>query len=501
MVNLDAKTAEVKNSHSLTRYIDGSTITHTQWDDEQPDWYDAGPFEEWLRAKVKKDIEGHLSWYIERLLEKHPVGPNPDVYEILCEDFAKLPNFDFTHYRNNSLKFSLLAAIHRSRSGTALDSDHALFEAFVNELSEGDLFERDAHHFLSLVINLIENPPAVVLEYHQAKLRKQYALDEGDAVSIEYLQYIVNNLKMLSPNERALHHPHLLKLCTTAALCHTMAAGLFDWPEEAEQYLEKGLSFKPDNISLLLIAETFYQTHHNPAVLSDVKARIKAMGVQETSEDDIQGLIDRYTQLCNDYRYFEPETDTKKTVPELLEIEARLNAYWLKLLPDEKNMARANVQQDLIDQKRFLSAGSASVVGWMRNQKRYQEVVDYMMPLCTQLELCSLRHQANTWGFEAFLGNGLSCFLDSQDEAHIPLGIQIIDALETIIPEWHTDNSLYAFGCLAARANQVDRALEYIKALILIDSSSVIHMQYDSDFQNVHEHPVFVALLEKEQRK
>ena len=67
-----------------------------------------------------------------------------------------------------------------------------------------------------------------------------------------------------------------------------MAAGLFDWPAEAELYLEKGLSFKPDNISLLLIAQTFYQTHHNPSKLIDVKDRIKAMDVIKGTEDNVR---------------------------------------------------------------------------------------------------------------------------------------------------------------------------------------------------------------------
>ena len=83
IVNFDAKTAEVKDSCSLTRYINGSTVTHTQWDDEQPDWYDARLLKNGFENKLKKDIDRHLSWHIERLFRTYPIGANQDVYEIL----------------------------------------------------------------------------------------------------------------------------------------------------------------------------------------------------------------------------------------------------------------------------------------------------------------------------------------------------------------------------------------------------------------------------------
>ena len=46
------KDGRVKDSYSLKRYVNGQSVTHTQWDDEQPDWYDAA-FEEWLENRSK----------------------------------------------------------------------------------------------------------------------------------------------------------------------------------------------------------------------------------------------------------------------------------------------------------------------------------------------------------------------------------------------------------------------------------------------------------------
>ena len=68
-----------------------------------------------------------------------------------------------------------------------------------------------------------------------------------------------------------------------------------------------------------------------------------------------------------------------------------------------------------------------------------------MMPLLKQEELCVLRHKSNAWGFEAFLNNGLSCFLDSQNKQHIAQAMKLLNMLEGCIPKWHTRMIAYTF--------------------------------------------------------
>ena len=43
-VHSEDEYAEVKDSHSTTRYVAGETQCWTQWDDEDPPYYTAGPF-------------------------------------------------------------------------------------------------------------------------------------------------------------------------------------------------------------------------------------------------------------------------------------------------------------------------------------------------------------------------------------------------------------------------------------------------------------------------
>ena len=496
-VNFDEEMAEIKDSHSIRKYRAGQTKLHTHWDDREPQWDQAEPFEAWIRENVLKDIHRQLSWHMERTFSKSPDSSNIEVYERLCKDFAQLPNFEFPDHPNGSLRFSLLAAIHRSRcSGSVTETDRAIFVQFIDEIKTGDLFEREEHHFLSLTLNLLPTVPDIIMDYYEEILSGMY--DASECKNNEVLQftsYWVENLKNKGTKERNLHHKHLLPICTTTTLCHAMAAGLFEWPDEAELYFDKGLSLKPDNISLLVIAETFYLNHSRSDMLEKIRLRIKAMDVKAPSTKNIQSMIDRYTQLCNDYQYFDPSTDSRKTARELLKLEAKLNTYWFNLLPNPKSLSRQIVEEQLIEQKRFLSAGSASICGWMRNQQRYQEVVDYMMPLCNQLELCTLRHKTYATGFETFVNNGLSCFLDSQNATHIKQAIQIVNALETIIPEWVTGLILYTFVCITARANQLDRCIEYV-VLALEKGESIQSMAQDVDCQNVWQHPRFLELVD-----
>ena len=136
----------------------------------------------------------------------------------------------------------------------------------------------------------------------------------------------------------------------------------------------------------------------------------KIDGLTDYSLNDVQTMIDRYTHLANDFRYHKPKTDGNRTGPELVQLEDKLNKYWLSQLPPKTSLARDTMERTLCEQNRFLSSGSANYVAWLRNQHRYQEVVDFMMPLKEELELCALRHKTGSIYFSYFVGNGLSSF-------------------------------------------------------------------------------------------
>ena len=60
-----------------------------------------------------------------------------------------------------------------------------------------------------------------------------------------------------------------------------------------------------------MIAETFYLNNPKDNMLENVRAKIKALDLKQSSEMNIQQKINRYTRLCNDYQYFKPSTNTK----------------------------------------------------------------------------------------------------------------------------------------------------------------------------------------------
>lgn len=492
LVNFKEQSAELKDGYSLTQYHNGYTTTYTQWDDCEPDSYKAGSFETWVREALLKDIHRQLSWHIESFLEDD-IASNIDALILLCEDFAQLPEFEFTHYGNKSLHFTILAAIHRSRENQSIsDSDRRLFESFMEEFQKDST--ESAQQILSVILALMPEIPTVISEYYHQLLETRYGLNSEEELPLEYLSYQSNFVAKMSKNERSFHNAALLQKCTSSAHCHTMAAALSDYPEESRAYIEKGLSFTPDDLSLLIFAETFYLNQKEDEQLKDVRRRITALDGTSGSDNNIQDTINRYTQLCNDYQYFSPSTDSSVTAIELLELEGELNQYWLGQLPPPTSLNRDLVETQLIAQQRFLSSGSASVVGWLRNCQRYQEVVDYTMTIVDQVELNRLRHHSNTRGFEAFINNALGAFLDSQDEAHIQQAIQLMDGLERAIPTWKSRDGFYNRACVAARAGQIERALNCIKEMKRL-KFSIQEMKWDSDLKILHQHPDFLALF------
>lgn len=492
--NFESEYAEIRDNYSVKFYRSGTVRWHTCFDQETPDANEAPPFKEWLRNEVLKDISRLIMWHLSDVFTQHPIADNIELYKNICGEFTNLPKFEFQHHNHSGMVFDVLSTIHRNIINKTLPSDQLIFPRFIESIQEDTPSNQSLSTIVQLILNLMPTIPDCVRTYYANKMMQEYGYNDLKPLTVERLQYLSKFIKKLTPVERSFHHNILLRRCTTSGLCHVMAAAVFDHPKESEPYIQKGLSCTPDDISLLVIAETFYLNHPNAKQLQQIRKRIQKMGVKSNGNDQIQIWINRYTHLCNDYQYFNPSTDTTTTAAELLELESKLNLHWLMMVPEQSSLSRPLVEEQLIEQRRFLSAGSAGICGWLRNQKRYQDVVDYMMPLCNQLELCTLRHKTYPKGFELFLNNGLSCFLDSQNEKHIKQAIQIIDALETIIPEWSTGEALYTFACITSRSNDLERCMDYI--LHALDKNeSINEMAKDSDFQNVRNHPRFLELV------
>ena len=119
--------------------------------------------------------------------------------------------------------------------------------------------------------------PDCVRTYYVNKMMREYGYNENKPLTVERLLYLSKFIKKLTPVERSFHHSILLDRCTTSGLCHVMAAAVFDHPKESEPYIQNGLSCTPDDLSLLVIAETFYLNHLNDKQLQRIRKRIQKM--------------------------------------------------------------------------------------------------------------------------------------------------------------------------------------------------------------------------------
>jgi uncharacterized NAD-dependent epimerase/dehydratase family protein len=95
--------------------------------------------------------------------------------------------------------------------------------------------------------------------------------------------------------------------------------------------------------------------------------------------------------------------------------------------------------------------------------------------------------------FEIFISNGLSSFLDSQEEKHISQAIEVVERLETVFPYWTQSHLLYTLGCIMSRAGQLEKALEYIKQA-LEKGENIYNMKKDTDFKVLWKDPRFLDL-------
>ena len=83
--------------------------------------------------------------------------------------------------------------------------------------------------------------------------------------------------------------------------------------------------------------------------------------------------------------------------------------------------------------------------------------------------------------------------LTGGNDEHARMGAEIIERLETVI-SWKTNEALYQFACVFARAGYLDRAIEYIQRTIELGTNKV-HIENDSDFDNVRDDARFIALV------
>ena len=372
-VDFERGVGEARCSQALTRYVGGYETTYTAWDEgDCPEDYPAGSFEEWVRAHLKKDIERLLSWHLEGIMRQYPVKAHVDVYQRLCADYAGVPAQVYRQYSERRPLFEMLSTVHEVGQRGVVSAEHEdVFAAFLKSQSSATHgYTRQLNEYgYSIALTLLPVMPKVLKADFLSQVDAQFASSESapEGITPEDMMRLARRHAESAECIRVVAEPRLMALCTDPNRAHIVFSNLQSLPAEARWFLEHGLSLKPENISLLIAAESFFIEHSEPTRLKAIQERIQALGVAPSSSDNVQDWIDRYTYLSNDFRCFQPRTDSEQTGPELVELEARLNRYWLSRLPGGKAPTCPSIEHELMSQKRFLSAGSAGYVGWLRS--------------------------------------------------------------------------------------------------------------------------------------
>jgi len=243
------------------------------------------------------------------------------------------------------------------------------------------------------------------------------------------------------------------------------------------------------------------------------EASNEATSKEDVSDEQrrIQGLINEYNTLFRDFQTYSPTPKGADARGQrLVTVEQELNAYWSRDIysPEQvKNEVRdpkspmptravLNIQAKnrAVKDGRFLSSGSSCLVGWFRNEGRFQEAVEYVMADTKDVDLCVLRNDAHPPAFQCYINNGLGSFLDSRQEKHIPLAVQVVDRLEKAI-SFEDSGLLYQITCVLARAEETERALDYLERAVK-HGERIQTMARDSDLENIVHEPRFQTLLE-----
>ena len=429
-LSAEEERAEVRCSQALIRYNQGYETCFIAWDDANPVPEKVGSFEGWLRGHVLRDIDRILRWAVEELGED-PGGFAGEAAAQLCADMSDLPDLPFSHTHHCGALFKMLGAVHRiSERGRISGEDEQAFEAFrlwsESTPHRGNRALADTALRLALD-RLVERPKALeqLIQARAEALLAPCRSPENRLETDAFLQ-LVSELANEPAAVQKLAHSALLEHCTDSKRTHACLVAFLDSPAVAHAFADHGLRQKDAGMSFLVVAEGLYQGNPNAiGELQEVRSRIEALGASPQSSENVQEWIDRYTRLANDYRFFHPKTKTRETGPELLDLEKRLNAYWLSLLPSENAPSCPPIEEELTAQRRFVS-GSAGYLGWLRDKRRYAEVGEAMASMPSDGRLHHLRHRSSPLSFEALLNNGMGALLDSRDKGLLRLALAIL---------------------------------------------------------------------------
>ncbi|MEM7160199.1 MAG: hypothetical protein AAF799_45595 [Myxococcota bacterium] len=475
------------------------------WDDNEEDQFaDPLPFREWLRGEVSGLARGRSSHVVlaawRRLAEQLPPSPGVESEALRTELAEALEVGERYGAKGRSWFEGGRVAELLLRGQT--EEDTALAVAELLPKLEGRLYEpaTDWAKFLM----------------YGARLHSERELPPGAKDRIgEEVGWVFDGM------DEGMPPPRLQEYCARVAVCaepvrrafssafvaqardpmwlHMLAAELRAVPSEMVPPLEAALELEPEDTTILSALLGAYREAGRPedaeAVrvtldsLTDDAEEATAVDSDTPSDADVQGWIDAYSRLAAEFSASSPRRkgDPDARGKTLIELEARLNTYWRTHF--------ANRLDQCVQQGRFLSSGSSGYVGWLRNEERYQEAVDHLAAQLRDDELNDLRFRTHRYAFEVLVNNGLGSCVDSGDEEHLQIGVELVNRVDAFPME--SSDVLYQVACVLARAGDVDRALVYAERAVAAGESAQV-MARDTDLAAIHDHERFRRLLERE---
>jgi hypothetical protein len=286
IINLETECAQRKTGYSISFYSDGSSITHTQWDDEEcpATRYEGYTFQSWVRGNVIRDIEGSLDSHLERLERNFRThNKKLEAYQRFCEDCSHLTTVHLP--TSDTIGYLFLGAVHRQRINEPLKSDTKIFSTFREEMTNSwsDRHKKKLRRLFEIGLHFLPMLPSSLRALVKSEIEAEYVgfnlTDMSENKFNKFVRKQAKHIATLRPFARELHLQQLLPHLQTASLCYTLASELSDLPKEANLCIQKGLKLDPSDFSLLVFAETFYLQHNKPKKLKFIHKRMKRLNI------------------------------------------------------------------------------------------------------------------------------------------------------------------------------------------------------------------------------
>lgn len=464
-VDVERQWAKEHDSQTVTVYEQGREHGHVRGLHD----YKGTPrvFSEWLRERVTKLIHdlvrGHIGGTYYRLSKADDEDHSPDIAQ-LCREVAALPPLpeapDF--YGCQPICAALTAIAHGHERGAMTDEEAAavrvVLDTYDSPPFRKELREQTVKYAFVLLPDVLPAPLSEYFEAEAAELFDRWT--EGGEVTVAHLATVGVGLDHLPAHLRPLFQRLVDPKCDTPGMFFAMATGLSGNPAEAAKYATKGLELAPGHAALRRVSE----------LLNDGASANFARA---------QKWAKRYEELIPEVLWERDNPDLDGNDQKLIGVEAKINNFWLSVLPPREDPRWEEAAEALCAQRRFKAQGSEAYVRWLRYHKRFDEAIEYFCQQQRNRVLTKLQHLSD-YKCENYLVQSLCCMLDSQRQEHIKLALEVVAELEADLT-WQSGDIYYCLACIASRARKFKRALQYAKKAVAL-GKKVEDMLSDPDF-------------------